>query len=171
MIPSRNDDDQRILEFYWTSNTCHTHPKVEVFRCYLLLMIISIQKIKDIGWFFLGCCWSNNPAIQWTRGTTSHTKPKVVVSVATFLWWLTPHIKININWFFQAKIEKNKRILQSNWAICLTGQTQPKVVVLDATSITGTPPLPIPLSFFLEIGGLTSSDFAITELQKLAPHI
>ena len=27
---------------------------------------------------------------DWTRGTTNHTKTKVVVSDASFLWWLSP---------------------------------------------------------------------------------
>ena len=68
------------------------------FKCYLPLMIFSMQKIKDINWFFpvlllIKECKKSNESIlsrdtdhqrilqsDWMRDTTGHTRPKLIVS-------------------------------------------------------------------------------------------
>ena len=50
LIPSENIGDQRILESDWPKESPgHTQP---LMPCCLPLMIISVQKIKFMNWFY-----------------------------------------------------------------------------------------------------------------------
>ena len=55
-------------------------------RCYFPLMIISTQKnLRDRSIPFRNIDDQTILQSDWTRGTSGHTQPKVVVSEATFL--------------------------------------------------------------------------------------
>ena len=47
-------------------------------------MIISMQRIKDINWFFLMILLMKILKTDWTRGTPGHIQPKVIASDAAF---------------------------------------------------------------------------------------
>ena len=74
----------------------HTWPhlaKSDNLWCYLLLTIISIQKIKDIDCFYQWCCWSKNYK-TWLG--ERHTWPhwtKELVSDVDFPWRLITCMK------------------------------------------------------------------------------
>ena len=74
-----------------------SHPtKRGSLTCYLLLMIISMQKSFEINWFISGILMINESCIlieQAAKHANGHTQPKVVVSDATIPWWLTPYKK------------------------------------------------------------------------------
>ena len=83
------------------STTSHTQPKVIV-SLSLLDVYLCAKNLRD--------CWIsfryiNDQRIMlsdWTRGTSGYTQPKLVISDATFFWWLSPCKKQKIwciNWF------------------------------------------------------------------------
>ena len=59
---------------------------------------------------------------DWTRGTTGHTQPKIVVSDATFLWWsLSPRKKNVSHWFIPSRDIDDQRILQFDLVASILG--------------------------------------------------
>ena len=66
------------------------------------------------------------------RGTTAHTQPKVVLSDATSLWWLSPTKNVRDRSVPSRDIDDQK-ILQGDWTRSTTTHTHPKKVVPDAT--------------------------------------
>ena len=102
LFPSSDIDDQRILGSDWPKGTPgHNQTRVIVLniKYYLHLMIISVQKIKDIYWFFLALLLIKKSfnLIGWeTQQTTLNQK--VVVSGTNFPWWLSPCKKTKITW-------------------------------------------------------------------------
>ena len=80
LISSRDNDDQIILESDWLKSTLgHTQPRVVVLKCYLSLMIISMQKNKQL--FVLSSFIAGQiPRLilhsDMMRCTTGHTQTK-----------------------------------------------------------------------------------------------
>ena len=71
---------------------------------------------KKIWFEWIFCSYIDGQIIlqsDWMTNTTVHTQPKVVVSDATLVWWLTPYIKKNdANQFFGYIV--GQRILATN---------------------------------------------------------
>ena len=65
---------------------------------------------------------------NWMRGTTAHTQPKVVVSEATSLWWLSP-TKNPRDRSIPSRDTDDQKILQGDWTRSTTAHTHPKKVV------------------------------------------
>ena len=81
LIPSRDFDDQRILE------SAGPHPtKKGSLRCYLPLMTNSMHKKNLRYQLILFRNISDQRSLQsdWAGGTTGHSQPKVVVSNCPF---------------------------------------------------------------------------------------
>ena len=91
MISSAYTDVQRILEPHWTKRTPgHTQTKNGSLTFYFPLMNISTQ--ENLRYHLIPSRGADDEKIlqsNWVRDTTSHTKLYLVVSDATFLWWLS----------------------------------------------------------------------------------
>ena len=73
------------------------------------------------------------PQSDWMWDTTATANQQMMVSIATFPWWLT-RCKKNLSYqLILSKDIVNQRTLQWNWLRGTTGHTKPKVVVSDAT--------------------------------------
>ena len=85
MIPSRDIDDQRILESDWSkSTTDHIQSRVVVFNATILWWLSPYKKLKiSIGSVIFIADPSMNQS-DWMRDTEDNTQPG-----ATFSWWLT----------------------------------------------------------------------------------
>ena len=70
-----------------------------------------------------------------------HTQPqpnsKVVVSGATFSWWLSSYKKLRYQFTLSQYID-DQGILLSSWYKSITGHVQPKVVASDAAPTTNS---------------------------------
>ena len=98
LIPSRNIDDQRILQSDCPDerNTWPHPTKSRSLRCYLPLINISMQKKLRLTQLTLPWDIDDQRILQsnWMRSTTGQPQPKWVVSNDTFTWWLTPCKKV-----------------------------------------------------------------------------
>ena len=93
--------------------------------------LISFRDIDD----------QNILQFDWSRGRSSLDQPKVVVSDAAFLWWVTPCKKKKLRYHsFLSRDFDDQRILQSEWTRGITGHFQPKEKVPDATLACWLPP-------------------------------
>ena len=68
--------------------------KSDSLQCYLSLMTNSMKKLRNQMILFKETVDQRILQSNLTRSLTDHTQPKVVVSNATFPWWLTACIKI-----------------------------------------------------------------------------
>ena len=119
----------------WRSDaTGHTRPIVEVSDPHFSWWLPPCKKsyfLKNV-WLMPSRDIDDQRILQydWTRHTTGHIQPKVVVSNPSFSWWLSPCKKTRYQLISSRYID-DQRILQSDWMRGTTGHTQPKVKVLD----------------------------------------
>ena len=90
-IPSRDIDvdDQRILQSDCTRQNWLHPTNSSSLRCYFFDDYLDAKNLRY--WLIPFTDIDDQWILQsnWTRGITEHTQPKVVVSDATFLWWLS----------------------------------------------------------------------------------
>ena len=116
LIPCRNNDYQRILEYDWTSGTPGLiQPKVIVSHATFSWWISPLTKPKASINSFQDIVDQRILQSDWKRNTPGHIQPKLILS---------------------REID-DQRILQSDWTRSKTGYLQQKVTVLDATFLDG----------------------------------
>ena len=124
---SRDIDDQWILQSDWgRSTTGHTQPKVVVSNAALTSWLSPCKKsMISLNCFLIHWWWKNTAIVlkkkhDWPHRTLSGSTRYYLY--AKCLWDC---------WIFSRDIDDQ----QSDWIRDLTGCTQPKLVVWDATSL------------------------------------
>ena len=95
-IPSKDLDDQKILQSDKRRNWPHPTKDDSPRYCHHLITNSMQNNSLDS---YQNNDYQKNLQSQWTRGTSGHTKIKVVASDAPFAWWLTP-CKKKLRYYF-----------------------------------------------------------------------